>query len=362
MKILAVTGASGGHIFPAASFIRALQDKDKGVETLLALPSRSLKAGITLEGYKIKYISTPGISRHIDLKNLLALVKFLKGIGESLNIIVKFRPDIVVGFGGLDCVPCLFFAWLFRIKTLIHEQNVLPGRANRLLAKFVDRVAVSFGATQKYLNINPEKITLTGNPLRRQLKKIDQAQALGFFGLAKGKLTLLVMGGSQGSQHINAEFLKAAALLKDTAQLQIIHLAGAGSYEAVKEEYNKIKIKARVFGFFEAMEQAYSAADLAIARSGATTVTELIFFGLPAIISPYPYAYAHQLENARILEEKGCAVVISDAELDKDIFRQTLETLINDPGKIAAMRSGFKDLASPEAANLLAEAALSLNN
>jgi UDP-N-acetylglucosamine--N-acetylmuramyl-(pentapeptide) pyrophosphoryl-undecaprenol N-acetylglucosamine transferase len=168
------------------------------------------------------------------------------------------------------------------------------------------------------------------------------------------------MGGSQGSQHINTEFLKVAELLKDTARLQVIHLSGAGSYAAVKEEYNKIKIEARVFGFFEAMEQAYSAADLVIARSGAITVTELIFFGLPAIISPYPHAYAHQLENARILEEKGCALVIDDADLDKDIFRQTLEALIDDPGKIAAMRSGFKDLASPEAASLLVEAALSL--
>ena len=201
---------------------------------------------------------------------------------------------------------------------------------------------------------------VTGNPLRRQLKRIDKAEALDSLGLAKDKLTLLVMGGSQGSQHINTGFIQAVALLKDTTQLQVIHLAGAGSDEAIKQAYSKIRITARIFGFFTAMEQAYSACDLVISRSGATTVTELIFFGLPAILSPYPYAYSHQLENARVLKDRGCAVVIDDAELDKEIFRQTLESLINNPGKIEAMRSGFKDLAKPDAAGLLAEAALSL--
>ncbi|MFA7652250.1 MAG: undecaprenyldiphospho-muramoylpentapeptide beta-N-acetylglucosaminyltransferase [Candidatus Omnitrophota bacterium] len=360
MKILVVAGASGGHIFPAASFICALQDKQEGTETLLVLASRSIKTGIVLDKYKVRYISISGISRSIDISNLIALGKFLKGTWESLKIIVEFKPEIVVGFGGLDCIPCLFFAWLFRIKTLIHEQNVLPGRANRLLAKFVDRVAVSFSETKDYLNINPGKIVVTGNPLRRQLKQIDQTRALDFFGLDKDKLTLLVMGGSQGSQHINTEFLRAAALLKDASKLQVIHLTGTGSCAAIKQAYNKIRITARVFGFFTDMEQAYSASDLVISRSGATTVTELIFFGKPAIISPYPYAYSHQLENARILKEKGCAVVIKDAELDKDVLRQTLELFINNPAEIEAMRSGFRDLAKPDAASLLAEAALSL--
>ncbi|MDD2679802.1 MAG: UDP-N-acetylglucosamine--N-acetylmuramyl-(pentapeptide) pyrophosphoryl-undecaprenol N-acetylglucosamine transferase, partial [Candidatus Omnitrophica bacterium] len=225
MKVLVVTGASGGHIFPAASFISALQDKHQEIETLLVLSSRSLKTGIALDNYKVRYISTPRLSRSIDINNLIALAKFLKGAWESLKIIVGFKPDIVIGFGGLDSIPCLFFAWFFRIKTLIHEQNVLPGRANRLLARFVDRAAISFSETKERLKINPGKIILTGNPLRRQLKIIAKAQALDFFGLPKDKLTLLVMGGSQGSQHINTEFLKAAAFLKDTAKFQVIHLA-----------------------------------------------------------------------------------------------------------------------------------------
>ncbi|MFA4989692.1 MAG: undecaprenyldiphospho-muramoylpentapeptide beta-N-acetylglucosaminyltransferase [Candidatus Omnitrophota bacterium] len=361
MKILVVAGASGGHIFPASSFICALQDKQEGIEPLLVLASRSIKAGIVLDKFKVKYISISGISRSMDIRNLIALGKFLKGTWESLKIIVEFKPDMVVGFGGLDSIPGLFFAWLFRIKTLIHEQNVLPGRANSLLAKFVDRVAISFSETKNYLNINPGKIVVTGNPLRRQLKQLDQSRALDFFGLDKDKLTLLVMGGSQGSEHLNTEFLRAAALFKDVSKLQVIHLAGAGSYAAVKQAYSKIRITAKVFGFFRDMEQAYSAADLVISRSGATTVAELIFFGKPAIIFPYPYAYSHQLENARILKEKGCAMVINDAEPDKDLFRQTLESFINNPAKIAAMRSGFKDLARPDAASLLAEAALSLH-
>ncbi|MDD2680385.1 MAG: glycosyltransferase, partial [Candidatus Omnitrophica bacterium] len=162
-------------------------------------------------------------------------------------------------------------------------------------------------------------------------------------------------------QHINTEFLKAAAFLKDTAKFQVIHLAGQGPYETIKQAYNKLRIEARVFSFFNEMEQAYSASNLVISRSGAITIAELIFFSLPAILSPYPYAYSHQLENARILEDRGSAVIINDADLDKDTFRQTLEALINNPARIEAMRAGFKDLAKADAAGLLVEAALSLN-
>ena len=153
MKVLVVAGVSGGHIFPAVSFISALKEKHKEIATLLVLPVRSLKFGILLTDHKTRYISTSTISLSINSSNLIALAMFLKGAWESLRIILEFKPDIVVGFGGLDCLPCLFFAWFFRIKTLIHEQNVLPGRANKLLAKFVDQVALSFAETKKYLNL-----------------------------------------------------------------------------------------------------------------------------------------------------------------------------------------------------------------
>ncbi|MCX5695548.1 MAG: UDP-N-acetylglucosamine--N-acetylmuramyl-(pentapeptide) pyrophosphoryl-undecaprenol N-acetylglucosamine transferase [Candidatus Omnitrophica bacterium] len=360
MRVLVVTGASGGHIFPAVSFIQALKEKLKDVDTLLVLPGRSLKSGIALNDCNVRYTSTLAVSLKISSANLIAAGMFIKGIWESLIIILKFKPDIVVGFGTLESAPCLFFSWIFRIKTLIHEQNVLPGRANRLMAHFADRCAVSFLKTKDYLNINRQKLALTGNPLRKSLKIIDQVQALNLLGLSKDKFTLLVMGGSQGSRNINTGFLRAVSLLKNAGAIQVIHLAGAGSLEEIKQAYARMNISARVFDFFNQMEQAYSAADLVISRAGATTVSELIYFKLPAIISPYPYAYAHQLENAKVLKEKGCAVLIMDEELDKDIFVSALESIINNREKLKAMCSGFAELSVLKADDLLVEAALAL--
>ena len=360
MKVLVVTGASGGHIFPAVSFIDALGEKHKETDTLLVLPKRGLKPGILLAGCKIKYISTSAMNLNINAANLIAIANFFKGAGESLSIILKFKPDIVVGFGSLDSIPCLLIAWLFRIRTLIHEQNVLPGRANRLLARFVDRVAISFEETRARLKLNRDKIVLTGNPLRRQLKKIDRLKALDFFGFNKDKFTLLVMGGSQGSRHVNSGFLKAVAKLENASMIQVVHLVGSADLEEIKETYKRMKVGAMVFNFFTSMEQAYSVSDLVVSRAGATTISELIFFKLPAIISPYPFAYAHQLENAQVLKDRGCAMVINDEELESERFGFALESIINDQKKLEAMRLGFVGLSMENAADLLADAALSL--
>ncbi len=360
MKILVVTGASGGHIFPAVSFIEALRERHREIDTLLVLPKRGYKPQTLLTDCKIKYISTSTITLNISRANLIAIARFFRGIKESLGIILEFKPDIVVGFGSLDSLPCLFFGWLFRIKTLIHEQNVLPGKANRLLAHFSDRVAVSFAETKDYLNINPRKVVLTGNPLRKQLRRIDKAAALDSFGLSRDKFTLLVMGGSQGSRNINSGFLKAIESLDKTSSYQVIHLTGELDYATVKQAYERMGIEAKVFVFFENMEQVYSASDLAVSRAGATTIAELSYFGLPAVLIPYPFAYAHQYNNARVLEEAKRAAIINDSDLDSPKLKETLSSLINDPEKINIMRRNCAETKEGCASLKLAELAVSL--
>ncbi|MFA5095829.1 MAG: UDP-N-acetylglucosamine--N-acetylmuramyl-(pentapeptide) pyrophosphoryl-undecaprenol N-acetylglucosamine transferase [Candidatus Omnitrophota bacterium] len=360
MRVLAVTGASGGHIFPALSFIDALKEKRADIDTLLVLPERGLRPGVMLADGKIKYISTATLTSGLNTANLVALVRFLKGVWESLRIILGFKPDMVVGFGSSDSIPCLLIAWLFRIRTLIHEQNVIPGKANRLLARFADRVAVSFKETAGYLKIDPEKIVFTGNPLRRQIKIMDKNACLDIFGLSQNRFTLLVMGGSQGSRRVNAGILKALGSLKDVSQLQVIHLAGRGNLDEVKEAYGKMGIIAAVFEFFAPIEKAYSASDLVITRAGGSAIAELIYFRLPAVILPYPFAYAHQLANARVLQEAGCAVIVDDAALDQGLG-PALGSLLDNREKLGKMRAGFAGLSTGEAAGLLADAALSLN-
>lgn len=361
MKIIVVAGASGGHIYPALAFLEKLPKEKCVSDALLVLPSRSIKADFDSCNYPIRYISSGRVSLTLSRKSISAFLNFLKGGWESFRILLKFKPDIVVGFGSIDSVFLVMLAWFFRIKTIIHEQNVLPGKANRFLAKFVDKVAVSFPESKPYFDLPASKIVLVGNPIRNSLKKISKEKAVDFFSLDKEKFTILVMGGSQGSKHINAAFLNTVGLIKERAYLQVIHLLGKEKRREISEAYERIGIKAKVFDFFSTMEFAYSAADLTVTRSGASTISELIHFKLPAIIFPYPYAYEHQLENAKILGGRGCAVVMNESNLDDGLFLETLELLIKDKNILNNMILNFDSFPVISAASRLKEAVLTLN-
>lgn len=361
MKVLAVTGASGGHIYPAVSFLDKLIERQDKAETLLVLPKRSAKNNIVPDGLKVRYISISPLVLRVDFKFFLAALRFAKGSFESLFLLMEFRPDVVVGFGCLESLPLVFFAWIFRIKTIIHEQNVISGRANRLLAIFADRIAVSFPETKTYLKDFQGKIAVTGNPLRRELEKIEKKDALSFFGFSQEKFTILVMGGSQGSHNINDVFLKTAYRITDNSRLQIIHLTGARDYESLNRSYKDLAVDSKILDFFKAMHYAYSACDLIISRAGATTITEIMFFKLPAILIPYPYAYNHQMKNARVLQEKGCAFIIEDGDLDEHILTQTIGSVMNNPDRLTALRSCYEALPVNDAGSLLVDEVMSLN-
>ncbi len=377
-KVMVVTGASGGHIFPALAFLEKLKDKYSTIDALLVLPQPFSKPGDILErrhdclidnnvtegidnlSYKTKYLPISAIRLNFSFKNLIAIFNFFKATLEGVLLLIRFGPDIVIAFGSLICVPLVFFAWIFRIKTVLHEQNVIPGRANRFLAKIADRIAITFSESSSYLDVGVNRLVVTGNPLRQSLKKIDKLEALGFFALSDMKFTVLVTGGSQGSHKINLCFQQAFSGLSNKEKLQVIHLAGDKDYVLLKELYRDFKENIKLFDFFKDMQYAYSAADLIIARAGATTISEIILFKLPAIIVPYPHAYQHQLANARILEKRGLAVIIEDSLLDERILKDALEDLLNNRQKLQDMRSGYGSLEVPLAAERLVECAISL--
>jgi UDP-N-acetylglucosamine--N-acetylmuramyl-(pentapeptide) pyrophosphoryl-undecaprenol N-acetylglucosamine transferase len=361
MRILVTTGASGGHILPALSFINVLKNKRQGVDVLLVIPKRSLKYNLSLGDIKVKYVSFLPIKLSLEFKNFIALIKLFQGALESLMLLLEFKPDIVVGFGTLDTVALVIFAWMARIKTLIHEQNVTPGRANRLLAKFSDRIAVSFEETKEYLKDYRKKVVLTGNPLRENLVPVEKERALSYLGLSRDKFTVLVMGGSLGSHSINVAFLKSISQLADKSKIQVFHITGDSDHVFVNNRYKDLNLDAKTFSFFSEMQFAYSACDLLVSRSGAAVVAEIIFFKLPAILVPYPYAYAHQLNNAKLLEKQGCACLIRDKDLDSTILKETIELFLNNPHKLADMRSSYETLKLYNASDLLANEAVSLN-
>jgi len=325
MKILVTTGSSGGHIFPALGFLDTLKQKYPDREALLVLPGKNSIDKAVLAKYKIQYISISPVRLNLVPRNIIAAIGLMRGLLESLSIVLKFRPDIVVGFGSISSVPIVLFARLFGIKVMIHEQNVIPGRANRLLAGFADTIAISFADTKYYLKKQAGKIVLTGNPLRGGLKKIERSEAAAFFGFKPDKFTILVMGGSGGSHNINTAFIEAVSAMNNGANLQVIHLSGQKDSWLLEERYKNLDLNAKLFAFFDQMSYAYSAADLVISRAGATSLSEIMFFGLPAVIIPYPFAYAHQSGNAHAMHKAGRATVIKDDELKPVLLRRILE-------------------------------------
>jgi len=359
MRILIATGSSGGHIFPALALLDSLRDSGSGL--LLVLPKKNQDNNIPIAFAQVKYIRAASLSFNLSRRNIAGLCSFFLGAWEGMLIILRFRPDVVVGFGSINTVALVFWAWLFRKKTIIHEQNVIPGRANRLLAKLVDRVAVSFSQTNNYLDISAEKIVLTGNPIRKDLVAINKRQALDFFKFKEGKFNILITGGSQGSQKLNSVCFEAIAAYSKKTDLQVIHISGSQDYSRLKIKYDSSDLDHRLFDFFPAMQYAYSLADLVICRSGAATIAELQKFGIPAVLVPYPFAYAHQEANAGVLEDAGAASIIKDEELSVDKLTAKLNDFLANPEELKAMRQAYAHFQVPDAACLLAKEVLNLN-
>jgi UDP-N-acetylglucosamine--N-acetylmuramyl-(pentapeptide) pyrophosphoryl-undecaprenol N-acetylglucosamine transferase len=338
MRILVVTGASGGHIFPAVAFLERLRENASPIQALLVLPKRNFARELDNKGFAVRFISIRSIRKKSVSVLLFDIWLFLKGCAESLYYVCAFRPQAVVSFGSLSSIPLVVFSRLMGVKKIVvHEQNVIPGRAQRFAAFFAHQVAISFEETRRYVSRYSSKVVCTGNPLRRDVTRIDRSSAIKFFSLQEGVYTVLIMGGSQGSGAINKAFLKAARSLLARYRFQVIHLTGGPDYQWVKTEYGNIPVESRVFAFLESMQFALSAADVVVSRGGATSITELMAFRIPAVIVPYPYAYQH----------------------DTGALEHFLGELIGSPESREAMKTGYDAFPPIDSSGLLVKMALS---
>ncbi|MCM8799207.1 MAG: undecaprenyldiphospho-muramoylpentapeptide beta-N-acetylglucosaminyltransferase [Candidatus Omnitrophica bacterium] len=344
MKVIVSCGGTGGHIFPALAFIEKLKDKIKELELILVVGRRPIEKKLVPINEKIFYLDILPLKLKFNKETLICLLRFFKTAFRSFKLILKYKPDAVVGFGSYASFFIVFFSSLFGIKTIIHEQNVKIGKANRILAPFVNYIALGFKETEKYLKSYKNKIVYCGNPLRKDLVIIDKNKALEFFNFFKGISTILVMGGSLGSHKINMEFFKAISIIKDKVNLQIIHLSGDSDYASLKESYSSLNIPVKLYSFLDKMQYAYSAVDLIICRAGALTISEIIFFEIPAIIIPYPFAYGHQKENAHLLVKNNCAILIEENKFNSQNLSDLLVELTNNPKKLTSMRSNYRKI------------------
>ncbi|MFH1692622.1 MAG: UDP-N-acetylglucosamine--N-acetylmuramyl-(pentapeptide) pyrophosphoryl-undecaprenol N-acetylglucosamine transferase [Candidatus Omnitrophota bacterium] len=321
IRMLVVAGGSGGHIFPALGLCQELDYLcSKGHFEIYFVSSSRQKAARSIPAnYHPVYLS--------EGRSLFCVLKLLV---KCVFLMIKISPDIVFGFGGFLSVPYVVAGRLLGAKIFIHEQNVVPGRANLFLAGFAHKIGITFSQSKDYFLGHAKKVVLTKYPLRKSLCRLPKRDALDFFGFQEGFLTVLVMGGSQGAHRINELFLQALKENGHLEQYQILHLCGESDFAHIKREYAQLPVRSKIFAFLAEMNYAYSAADIVFSRAGASSIVEMAYFGLPSVLIPYPYAGAHQLENARILSRKGASLFLEEDKVTPALISGLLDIFSND--------------------------------
>lgn len=355
LRILIAAGASAGHLYPALALAECITSRyPRSVIAFVSARRNGIENAIT--GYRLFLLSLRPFRGSFKII-LAAAYGFLKSFLEVFFIIEKFRPDVVIGFGSYVSFPLLLEAALFKKHTIIHEQNVALGRANKYLSLFVDRIAVSFQESEK---IKP-KCVFTGNPLRSSLVIENRQDAQRFFGFDE-KFTILVVGGSQGSQRINSVFTRAAPWLEKRTDFQCVHITGGRDFLSLQKSYRYTTIKHRVFDFLPQMQWAYSAADLVICRAGAGTITELAYFRKAAIVIPYPYAGGHQVENAHMLAKNKAARVIEEKGLTPISLSEAVISLMDAKAEREKLENNISQFVTLDARERLADLAVNLGS
>jgi len=357
VRIVIACGTSGGHIFPAVALAQDLKDKNKDIGILFVGSNTALDRRI-FEKERLNYylLSSNKLPYRISLRTAAFFIKLFFDVLKSFFILLKHSPDAVIGFGGYVSSPVIFAAYILRIPRIVHEQNVVPGRANSFLFRFADRIAVSFEETKRYLKRFSYKAVFTGNPIRVTLLKGSREGNIKKFGLDPDKFTILIIGGSQGSHNLNKVFLQAMAKFgrEKTAFLQAIHITGITDYGWASQAYEELGLEHRLFSFLDNIEEAYSASDLVVTRSGASAIFEIAYFGRPMILIPYPFAMSHQEENAKFFSRKGAAIKIDEKEMSAGLMKERIEGLLNNRAILDEMAEKARILSVPDSSHNLA--------
>lgn len=354
MRLIISGGGTGGHIYPALAIANGIKEAVPSAEILYVGTDTGMESRIVPQaGYQFKSVDISGIDRSSMLKASKSLVRFPRSLFQAWDIIKEFKPDVVLGTGGYVSFPVVLAGTFFQCKTIIHEQNAMPGLANRNLAKRVNYTLLTFPEAKKYLRAR--QIIVTGLPVRKEILEIDRVTARKELNL-EDKFTLVVFGGSRGAQRINKAVLEMIPRYADESELQIIWITGENNYADILDKLHyqvdlkRLKVKLLLKPYMYDIEKALAVADLAVCRAGASTVSELSILGLPAILIPYPFASEnHQEKNARALMGKKAVEMVIDEFLDGDTLYKEIEKLRQEPRRLKEMATNIKNEARPHA-------------
>ena len=351
-KIIISGGGTGGHIFPAIAIADCLKKRFPQADILfIGAKNRMEMDRVPKAGYPIEGLWISGFKRELSLDNLSFPFKLLSSMINARRIIKRFRPDVVIGVGGFASGPTMKTASSLNIPIVIQEQNSFPGITNKLVAKKAAKICVAYNDMDRWFP--KDKIVLTGNPLRNNIKPLDdqKEEYLKFFGLNPAKKTILLVGGSQGALGIN----KGISAMLDTFKnndYQMIWQTGTHYYDKAVDEVknNGLQDRIRCTVFIDRMDMAYAAADVVISRAGAMSISELSLLRKAVVFVPLPTAAEdHQTKNAMSLVKENAAMMVKNSETEKELL-PTVFALMEDDGKQNEMKDNIAKFAKPNAA------------
>ncbi len=358
IRIAIAGGGTGGHVFPGIAIAKALSSNME-VDLLWIGTGRPVeKRVLGEEGYDLKVLKVKPIKGSGPGAVMKAMAGLPISILKAAAMLYRFRPDVVLGVGGYVAGPVLVAAHLLRIPTALHEQNVIPGLANKLAARFTQRVFVSFPETERYFP--GKEVTVSGNPVRSDL--IDQARR--YKRPSNGCKRILVLGGSQGARGINEMVTSALISVWNSGHIiSVMHQTGERDVEWVRSQYAKADVPSEVSPFLTDIGRHLGWADLVIARAGAGTVAELAAVGRPALLIPYPHAASsHQDANAEHLVSAGAALIFKEGETGAVKLASAIQDLLDEPERLKQMAQKAKKVGRTDAADQIAKGLIKMLN
>lgn len=306
------------------------------------------EAGVAFVGLPAK-----GFDRSRPLSLVTALFVLAASTIRAHRMLGRERPAVVAGFGGYVSIPVGLAAVMRGVPLVLHEQNSVPGLANRVLSRWAHAVGITYEGSARHLH-RPGRAALTGNPVRRAVLAADRRQGRQLLGVPDEATMLLVFGGSRGARHINNAVVAGGARLLAADDVHVVHVAGREEVESVRGALERAGLpdtgRYHVLDYLDDMGSALAAADLVLSRAGATSIAEITALGRPAILVPYPHATDdHQTLNARAVVDAGAGRLVADADLDDPSFIETVTSLLGDPKARATMAAASAALGRPDA-------------
>jgi len=358
LSVLFAAGGTGGHLYPAIAIADEIKRRyPDALITFVGTRGKIEERIVPQCGYNFSRIWISGLARRLAPETLLFPLKLVVSLVQSLVLISRLRPRVIVGTGGYVCGPPLYVASMLRKPTLIQEQNNFPGITTRLLSPKVTEVHISFEGSRRYLK-RQNNVHLSGTPTRAAIGSVSRRDGAAFFDLRPEKKTVLVVGGSQGAAAINSGMAHIIPSIT-AAGVQVLWQTGEADFERIEHGLGS-PAGVRLFTFIEKMEYAYAASDLVVCRSGATTIAELMRSGLPSVLIPYPLAAAdHQTHNAKAMVEKGASVMCREQDIEHHLL-EIITSLLNNPVSLEQLAATARRLGSVRATETVTDAILRL--